>query len=451
MKYIASRISALLLLSVILGLSFTRSAAQDNAIEQYIRKYKNIAEEEMQRTGVPAAISLAQGIIESQAGEGWLVEHSHNHFGIKCKANWNGPTIFYDDDHKNECFRVYATDDSSWRDHSDFLKYTPRYAFLFQFDPLDYKSWALGLKKAGYATNKAYAHQLIAYIEKYNLQQYSEAALARQEDNPVNTFAGMLERKIQNDHRGKAITENKAAPVVKRTENASNYPSGVFKINDRKVIFLPKGAQLIAAANKYHIRLARLLRFNELENDVLPRDQLIYLQKKRKTGVHEVHLVTASESVEQIAASEGMQLKWLYRFNHLSVEDPISPGEVLYLQDYKPETELAGEPRKAHNGFLYKLFHLFSTNKEKESFPPSVNQDTSPEMAASPEPVAVQRTAPTLPDSSNDTGQLVYQVQSGDTLYGISQKYGITVGQIKEWNDLRGDQIQIGQQLIIKK
>ena len=144
--------------------------AQNPAIIRYINTYKFLAIQEMQRTGVPASIKLAQGILETQAGESDLVKRSNNHFGIKCKTAWNGNKVYHDDDEKGECFRAYGSAEDSYRDHSDFLKRSQRYAFLFQLDPADYKDWAKGLKKAGYATNPKYTQQLIKYIETYDLQ-----------------------------------------------------------------------------------------------------------------------------------------------------------------------------------------------------------------------------------------------------------------------------------------
>ena len=124
---------------------------------------------EMQRTGVPASITLAQGILETEAGKSDLVIRSNNHFGIKCKSSWTGEKVYHDDDAQGECFRKYSDAEDSYKDHSDYLRTQPRYASLFSLDPLDYKGWATGLKKAGYATNPRYAQILIKYIEKYNL------------------------------------------------------------------------------------------------------------------------------------------------------------------------------------------------------------------------------------------------------------------------------------------
>ena len=140
---------------------------------QYIEMYKDIAIKEMKRMGVPAAITLAQGILETENGNSDLVKKSNNHFGIKCKSNWTAASVTHDDDASGECFRSYKTADDSYRDHSNFLRGGDRYAFLFSIDVRDYKAWAYGLKKAGYATNPGYPQILIKHIEQYNLQQYT--------------------------------------------------------------------------------------------------------------------------------------------------------------------------------------------------------------------------------------------------------------------------------------
>lgn len=154
--------------------------AQDNpVILDYIRTYRQLAVDEMIRTGVPASIKLAQGIHETEAGQSDLVNRSNNHFGIKCKTGWQGNKVYHDDDARGECFRSYDKAEDSYSDHSNFLRGNQRYAFLFELDPTDYKSWAFGLKKAGYATNIKYSQILIKLIEDYNLQQYSLIALGR--------------------------------------------------------------------------------------------------------------------------------------------------------------------------------------------------------------------------------------------------------------------------------
>jgi hypothetical protein len=151
--------------------------AQYNTPTQYIAQYKDIAIREMKRMGVPAAISLAQGLLETENGNSELLRKSNNHFGIKCKSSWTAEGVSHDDDAPGECFRVYKTAEDSYRDHSNFLRGGSRYAFLFKLDPRDYKGWAYGLRKAGYATNPKYPDILIKNIEDNNLEQYTlEAA-----------------------------------------------------------------------------------------------------------------------------------------------------------------------------------------------------------------------------------------------------------------------------------
>src|SRR5215204_5413141 len=154
-------------------------AQQDPVVVQYIKNYKEVAIEEMQRTGIPASIKLAQGIHETSAGTSDLVRRSNNHFGLKCKSEWTGMTVKHTDDAPNECFRKYESSLDSYKDQSNYLKGAPRYASLFELDPTDYKAWAFGLKKAGYATNPKYSQVLIKLIEDYDLQDYTMIALGK--------------------------------------------------------------------------------------------------------------------------------------------------------------------------------------------------------------------------------------------------------------------------------
>ncbi len=153
-------------------LSISGFAQTQEQIDAYVQSHKNIAIAEMYRSGIPASITLAQGILETAAGTSPLYLRSNNNFGIKCKSNWNGKFTYHDDDAKGECFRVYDNDSASYVDHSNFLKTASRYSFLFELDKTDYKGWAIGLRKAGYATNPSYASILIKHIEENNLQQY---------------------------------------------------------------------------------------------------------------------------------------------------------------------------------------------------------------------------------------------------------------------------------------
>ena len=167
-----------ILVILILGSGwFFHANAQNISAAQYIAQYKDIAIREMKRMGVPAAITLAQGLLESQSGNSDLVKESNNHFGIKCKSTWTSEFVKHDDDEPGECFRKYKTAEASYRDHSNFLRGSSRYDFLFQLNPTDYKAWAYGLLKAGYATNPRYPEILIKNIETNNLQQYTLEAI----------------------------------------------------------------------------------------------------------------------------------------------------------------------------------------------------------------------------------------------------------------------------------
>ena len=199
------------LLAIILLFVGFVSRSQDQAIIlNYINTYRNAAITEMQRTGVPASIKLAQGIHETLAGTSDLVLKSNNHFGIKCKDTWRGESVSHDDDARGECFRKYKSPMDSYRDHSDFLRGSTRYASLFNLDPLNYSGWAYGLKKAGYATNPRYPQVIIKLIEDYHLQDYTLIALGKKQPTE-EVFA-----KVENDK--KEIIP--ASAVVKTEEPA---------------------------------------------------------------------------------------------------------------------------------------------------------------------------------------------------------------------------------------
>jgi len=303
-------------------------AQNDEQILKYINTYKELAIEEMQRSGIPASIILAQGIHETQAGTSELVLSSNNHFGIKCKSSWTGPTVHHDDDARGECFRSYATAADSYRDHSDFLVKSPRYAFLFKLNPEDYASWAHGLKKAGYATNAKYPEILIRLIRDYDLEKYSLIALGKlppEENIAANPGAGELRR----DTLAGFADSTDQIPVA--ANNA--YPTGLFSINSARVIFAKAGVSLLSISNQYQVPLARLLEFNDMkQEDVLATDQLIFLQRKRKTGMSPVHIVQSGESLYSISQSEGIRYESVLEFNRMNAGEEPAPGEKIYLQ-----------------------------------------------------------------------------------------------------------------------
>jgi LysM repeat protein len=298
----------------------------------YINNYKKLAMDEMERTGVPASITLAQGIHETYAGKSELVLKSNNHFGIKCKDYWTGKKVYHDDDARGECFRKYDDPALSYRDHSDFLKAGQRYAFLFKLDPEDYKSWALGLKKAGYATNPKYGPIIIKLIEEYNLQQYTLIALGKMA--PEEEVLAVNPKPSTNIPADISAFVKQQEPLQEiPPPPAINYPSGEFTINNTKVIYAKQGTSLLAIAQEHDIPLSKLLEYNDMENEeVLIKNQLIYLQRKRRTGSNEVHIVANGETLHDISQAEAIRLENLLEYNKLHKSVQPAVGEKLYLQ-----------------------------------------------------------------------------------------------------------------------
>lgn len=344
------------LLSTILLLSAAFGQSDRLRIEAYINTYKELAISEMLRTGVPASVTLAQGILETAGGQSDLASIANNHFGIKCKSEWTGETIFHDDDAKNECFRKYASAEDSYKDHSDFLRSRPMYAFLFKLDPTDYEGWAKGLKRAGYATSSTYAHALIRIIVENNLQSFTLLAMQRKETgDDLFTTASIAHNATEAvDEAADETAESKhATPTfiarneVKAKSKNEKYPlNKIFNINDAKVIYAEAGTSLLALANNYSVGLKKLLEFNDLEQtDILTSNQLIFLQKKSKKGSRDYHIVEADESIHDISQKEGIQLSTIMEYNGLRKGTQPAPGEKIYLKYPAPSS-----PRLATSG-----------------------------------------------------------------------------------------------------
>src|SRR5260221_204873 len=291
--------------------TFAARAQNTEVILNYINTYKELAIQEMQRTGVPAAIKLAQGIHETTAGTSDLVQKSNNHFGIKCKDTWTGASVFHDDDSRGECFRKYPSAIDSYRDHSDFLKSSDRYSFLFKLEPTDYKDWAYGLKRAGYATNPRYPQIIIGLIEDYHLQDYTLMALGKMAA-PENAI---VKTTIENGQRQTGpsfvIKQEETIKQPEKIIDRPSYPEGTeFRINDTRVIYAKKGTSFLAIAQEYNVPLARLFEFNDMsQSETVNKDQLIYLQRKRKTGSNEFHTMQAGETLYDIAQLEAIRLE----------------------------------------------------------------------------------------------------------------------------------------------
>lgn len=298
--------------------------------QAYITQYAEMAVAEQQRSGIPAAITLAQGIYETNAGLSELATEANNHFGIKCKKEWRGETFAHTDDAPNECFRKYSCAAESYKDHSDYLKQSPRYAGLFTLEQTDYASWAHGLKKCGYATNPKYAHKLIRVIEDFNLQQYTFRALGQETRISDATLAAA------NPSASLEMAPEPAAAIPEPPRQEVRDDGKVRKVNGLKAVYCHKGDVLLEVAVKHNIRYAKLLEFNELPDAPLTRDMYIYLEKKNVRGNQATHLVAGGETIEQIAQDEGMQLRLIRLYNMLQPGEQPAPGTTLYLQKVAP-------------------------------------------------------------------------------------------------------------------
>ncbi|MEN9521799.1 MAG: hypothetical protein RL065_176 [Bacteroidota bacterium] len=217
----------ILFFAILSSYSISTFAQSKEQIESYVETHKTFAISEMLRTGVPASVTLAQGILETAAGTSPLYLRSNNNFGIKCKSNWTGKFTYHDDDAKGECFRVYDNDSLSYVDHSNFLKTASRYNFLFELEKTDYKGWAIGLRKAGYATNPAYASIVIKHIEENNLNQYDLVTSIPNHSTVASTMNGIAMMK------GKKVTETTPSETSTNTSSPSaNLPTA--ELNDDK-------------------------------------------------------------------------------------------------------------------------------------------------------------------------------------------------------------------------
>ena len=364
-------------------------SAQQFTVEQYIDMYKDIAIREMKRMGIPASITLAQGILETENGNGDLVKKSNNHFGIKCKSSWSGSSVSHDDDANGECFRKYNTAEDSYRDHSNFLRGNDRYAFLFKLSPTDYRGWAYGLKKAGYATNPSYPEILIKYIEDYNLQQY---CLGSEKEVPVFDGSKYVDDKEETVTIVTTTKDNTAPATPTISTDKTMF-------NNVKAVFATAGTSLLAIATDHHIALAKLLEFNDLTDDgLLEEDSWVFLERKQAQGNRDFYITDKQENINNIAQQNAIQLSTLLKYNDLKENEIVKAGTKIYLRP--------------------------SSNKNE-----TTNTTTS----------------------IVKTSLKYYEVQPKEGLYAISRKFNVSVQELRIWNNLSSDDLKIGQKLIISK
>ena len=286
------------LLTITLCLAI-QAQPRNKQYESYIKKYRELAVEEMKKYHIPASITLAQGLLESGAGQSELARKSNNHFGIKCGGDWRGKTVSHDDDARGECFRAYKHPKDSYEDHSKFLVGRPRYASLFKLKITDYKGWARGLKKAGYATNPRYADQLIGIIELYELYKYDEKNYLK---------------------------------WLKKNPN----PHQTYIANDLLYIVVRAGDSWKSISQEFDISQKKLRKYNDLyKGYALQVGDILYLEQKNKRADedHIVHVLRAGESMYSIAQKYGIRLKNLYKLNKMHEDDPTPEvGTILRLR-----------------------------------------------------------------------------------------------------------------------
>lgn len=295
----------------ILLLPFTQLFAQNgnSAYWQYIYIYKDMAIDQMLRYRIPASITLAQGLLESGAGRSRLAREANNHFGIKCNGRWNGPYICQDDDERGEKFRKYQNAAASFEDHSLFLK-QPRYTSLFFLNITDYKGWAHGLKRCGYATNPRYAYSLIDIIERYNLAHFDKVGLSA---------------------KGKHTGHDNGRNVLYVNDHV------IYRNNGNYYLIVQPGDNLKAISQETGVSVRRILNYNELPKTYTPVvGDVLYLEKKKRKADKVFnrcpHIVQPGESMYSIAQHYGMRLKYLYKLNNLPADYTVQVNDRLRVR-----------------------------------------------------------------------------------------------------------------------
>ncbi len=325
-----------LFISIIILMLITLFANSQTKISrrEYIDLYKGMAIKEMHQFGIPASITLAQGCIESENGNSLLARKSNNHFGIKCKSGWAGDRFFHDDDEAGECFRKYQFVEESYIDHSLFLTQNSRYAFLFKLDKTDYKGWAQGLSKAGYATDPKYPQKLIKLIEDeelHLLDKVKPGELPQREivvaDKPAFSTEAAKE-KIQNVFGSFTINPYSTRDIL--------------EVNELMAIRTIGGDTYESIAREMDMKEWEIRHYNDLSSkSAEPKaGTLLYLQKKRYVALKgkDFHRVQAGETLYSIAQKYGIRLSSLCRKNRMKKGSDISPGTQLYLRKKKPRS-----------------------------------------------------------------------------------------------------------------
>jgi len=430
---------------------------QKNSREKYINKYKKIAIREMERAGIPASIKLAQGILESNAGQSTLARKANNHFGMKCGTQWRGDTYYLEDDDYSDagkllksCFRVYKKENESYIAHSEFLR-DPRkryrYGDLFKLNPRDYKAWARGLKSAGYATSPTYAEKLIRIIESYKLYQYDKK--------------GAPELDLPDDDRypddGFEAEEEIIAEEIE--------DSGLLYLNDVKMILAEKNDTPLEIANRTGVKTKCLLKYNDKlsrpTQDVAANSR-IYLQSKRNAyrGKKKYHQVREGETIYYISQTYAVKTSKLRKRNRISEGHEPVVGSLIKLRGWKvsknKKPKTTKRSRLPEKDFIEPVSDDGPTKKDQDTKPttPEVETETPVESDEvefeTGDEIDPEETFNPFDDDLPQAQPIYHQVLKGDTLYKLSRYYGISVEDIRLLNQMRSNILSVGQNLRVK-
>ncbi len=546
--------------------------SKDQLAIEYVDKFKDFAVDEMHRSGIPASITLAQGLLESDYGRSRLAVLANNHFGLKCHNTWDGETILHDDDALQECFRKFPSVYDSYQNHSKILK-KKRYQFLYSIDRKDYQAWSHGLRKAGYATDPYYGYKLIRLIESYSLYVYDYMEYIpphmRNSNKEVYVYHPP-KRKVYyelaslNSRSVESIDDSGFYTVLpKRSHKIGKLPlQKPRKVNGKEVVKYSIEVWPVQVSEIYNVSLEELIRLNDLEhNQLIPPFTNIFLEERKRKGSskREHHIVRVGDDMRKIALSHGIQLSSLYGLNRMKVGTEAVPGEVLYLRSKAPYVPRLYTPLKEHkespseikeldplhfvNDSRIKYAAKNEDKKESRSNSRSKNEpakhpaiveykqeefvvyhapakgranppkepkveskmvnrtvdkfdssktaeQTSSKQTLVYDPVSRVYTAnkpvsnsdyriksvshknnlkPSIVKTTSDTRVVrvvepssveisrttnsvkTHQVKTGENLYRISLKYGLTVLELKSLNNLKSDKIRVGMNLKIRK
>ena len=440
----------------------------------YIDQFAPLAVMEMHSSGIPASITLAQGLLESGAGSSTLATQANNHFGIKCHGDWTGRSMYRKDDDRNKhgkliesCFRSYEDPAQSYADHSEFLVNGRRYAGLFMLKPTDYKGWAKGLKKAGYATSKTYASKLIDLIERYELHRYDRGnfglAVAGANQPAKSPTSGPV---ISNGKPASSTRQRPAlsgaagrvasAPAERTTEAITPSVAPEAReliLNDVKFTYAKPGEGITDVARRTRRRSRDLIRFNEAADYAhgsLAAGTRVFLQPKRKSfrGKQKTHTVRRGETMQRIADSYAIQTAALYQRNRMPEGAQPRQGESIYLRGRRPKRNdvriLTTKPTRPAVAQVSMPAPPPQQRAVEVQAAPTRPPATAPSTASS----TVEHTRPTTQASPRPATRTV-TVQSGDTLWALSRRVGVDVADLKQANGLASNTIQPGQRLVI--